>query len=113
MPIDSANPAWANRRHEQQVHHLREHQHDDRDPDRRADVLAGVEAGREHLHPDEADQPDAVAHQRKAVWRDVAGAEGTVLEQRATSGVGKTSKATAHGSASSSVSRRPQSSMPD
>ncbi len=49
---------------EERVHGLREHEHRDGDLHRRAHVLAGVEAGREDLHADQAQQADAVAHQR-------------------------------------------------
>ena len=64
-----------------QVHQLGHDQRNDSNPHRRFNVLAGVEARRQHLHHNDAHQPDAVGDQRPLGHRRIMGGELTVLEQ--------------------------------
>ena len=69
------------RGHQHDVQQLRDHQHHDGDAHRRAHVLAGVEARRQHLDRHQADQASAVADQRQGDLRHVAVLESAVVEQ--------------------------------
>ena len=76
-------------RHEHHVEQLSQHQHHDRHLDRRADVLARIEAGGKDLHAHQAHQADAVAHQRAHRLRHVGGGEGAVVVQHRDQRCGK------------------------
>ena len=53
-------------RHQQQVHHLREHQHHDRYAYRGAGVLVGIETWGQYLDSDQSQQTHAIAGQGQA-----------------------------------------------
>jgi hypothetical protein len=79
----------AEERDEDRVHRLRQGEDDDRDRHRRAQVLSRVEAGRQDLDADEADQADAVAAQRERGLRRGEGVELAALEEGRDERLGK------------------------
>jgi hypothetical protein len=93
--------------HEGQVHQLGGHQHADGDAHRRAHVLLGIEARRQHLDGDDAQQPAAVAPQRLRSLATSWAVNAPWWNSTAINGAGKTSKATAQGKASSTTRRSP------
>jgi hypothetical protein len=111
-PIDRPAPA-AQPGHEGQVHQLRGHQHADGDAHRRAHVLLRIEARRQHLDGDDAQQPDTVAPQRRGRLRHVVRRERAVVEQHRDQRRRKDQQRHRAGQASSSTRRSPQSSRPE
>ena len=65
-----------------QVERLCHAERQNADLDRRADILAGIKTGRQHLDKDHAQQADAVGDQRIARHEHVMGGKGPVMEER-------------------------------
>ncbi|MNQ87708.1 hypothetical protein D3C85_1029410 [compost metagenome] len=65
-----------------QVEQLGDHQGENRDFYRGADVLLRIKARRQHLDQDNPEQPHRIGHQRALSHGGIKGAELTVLEQR-------------------------------
>ncbi len=77
------------KRHQGQVQQLRDHQHHHRDLHRRADVLAGVKARRQHLDRHQPDQAGAVTHERRGGLIHIPVGEGAVVVERGDQRLGK------------------------
>ena len=78
----ACQPGMGQRADQHQVEQLGRDQGEDGDLYRRADVLLGIEARRQHLDHDDAEQPDGISHQRMLGHQRIMCIELPVLEQR-------------------------------
>ena len=69
-------------RHQDQVHQLRQDQHNDGNTHRRTDILIGIKTRCQHLDSDQAEQPQAVTHERTRGLQYVAVSESAVVVER-------------------------------
>ncbi|KFB72842.1 MAG: hypothetical protein AW09_001940 [Candidatus Accumulibacter phosphatis] len=66
---------------QEQVQYLRDEKGQQGDPDRSADVLAGIKAGCQHFDQNQAEQPNTVGDQCVARPEHVVGGESAMMEQ--------------------------------